>query len=48
MIKYIDYKKDWIPEKNMFYPFVHKRKSYEHEKEVRAIYTSRPHNKKGE
>ncbi|MBL7168219.1 hypothetical protein ISS40_06055 [Candidatus Bathyarchaeota archaeon] len=36
-IKYIDYNKDRIPLQNMFYPFMHKRKSYEHEKELRAL-----------
>lgn len=36
-IKYIDYEKDWMPEGNMFYPFVHKRKSFESEQELRAV-----------
>ncbi|MBU4274964.1 hypothetical protein KKE19_04100 [Patescibacteria group bacterium] len=36
-VKYIDYKKEWMPEGNSLYPFVHKRKSYEYEKEIRAV-----------
>lgn len=41
-VKYIDYEKDVIPENNTFYPFVHKRKSFEHEREVRAVHQSLP------
>lgn len=37
LIKYIDYESEWMPEGNTFYPIMHKRKSYEHEKEVRAV-----------
>lgn len=37
-VKYIDYENEWCPEDNMFYPFLHKRKSFEHEKELRAIF----------
>ena len=36
-VKYIDYETEWMPEGNTFYPFVHKRKSFEHERELRAI-----------
>ena len=36
-VKYIDYDKDWLPEGNILYPFIHKRKSFEHEKEIRAV-----------
>ena len=36
-VKYIDYNSEWMPEGNMFYPFVHKRKSFEHENELRAL-----------
>ena len=36
-VKYIDFDKDWMPEGNTFYPFVHKRKSFEHEQELRAV-----------
>jgi hypothetical protein len=35
-MKYIDYEKDKIPLSNIFYPVVHKRKSFQHEKELRA------------
>lgn len=36
-VKYIDYEKDIIPDRNIFNPFLYKRKSFEHEKELRAI-----------
>ena len=36
-VKYIDYKTDWLPEENIFLPFVHKRNSFQHENEIRAI-----------
>ena len=36
-VKYIDYEKDSIPDGNIFNPFLYKRKSFEHEKELRAI-----------
>jgi hypothetical protein len=39
LVNYIDYETEWIPESNIFYPFTHKRKSFEHEKEVRAVIT---------
>lgn len=41
-VKYIDYDKEWMPEGNSFYPFVHKRKSFEHEHELRAVHQSLP------
>lgn len=37
LVKYIDYEKDWLPENNAFYPFIHKRLSFKHEQELRAI-----------
>jgi len=37
LVNYIDYDKDWLPEGNLFYPFMHKRKSFSYENEVRAI-----------
>ncbi len=37
-VKYIDYDNDWLPEGNAFYSVLHKRKSFSHENEVRAIY----------
>ncbi len=36
-VKYIDYENDWMPEGNALYPFVHKRRSFEHEQELRAV-----------
>lgn len=36
-VRYIDYEKDWLPEGNLLYPFVHKRKSFAYEQELRAI-----------
>lgn len=36
-VNYIDYETEWLPEGNAFYPFLHKRKSFEHERELRAI-----------
>jgi len=41
-VKYIDYEKDWLPEGNSLYPFVHKRKSFEHERELRAVIQKLP------
>lgn len=43
-VEYIDYDKDWLPEGNLFYPFVHKRKSFEHEQEIRAVIQDYPRN----
>jgi hypothetical protein len=36
-VTYISYDKDSIPFGNLFWPFVHKRKSFEHERELRAL-----------
>ncbi|MDM5329846.1 hypothetical protein [Neobacillus sp. CF12] len=36
-VDYVDYDSDWIPEGNAFSPFLFKRKSFEHEREIRAI-----------
>lgn len=41
-VNYIDYNKDVIPLDNFFHPFMFKRKSFEHEKEVRAIIKEDP------
>ena len=41
-VQYIDYEKDKIPDDTSFSPFVHKRKSFEHEKELRAIIRELP------
>ncbi len=37
LVKYIDYETEWIEVGNLLTPFVHKRKSFEHEREVRAV-----------
>jgi hypothetical protein len=37
IVDYIDYDKDWLPEGNLFYPYVHKRLSFSHEHEIRVI-----------
>lgn len=37
MVKYIDYENNWIPERSYYTPFIYKRKSFEHENELRAI-----------
>lgn len=47
VVHYIDYEKDWMPEGNTFYPFLHKRKSFEHERELRAIKQDLPDNSEG-
>ena len=39
-VKYINYDKDWIPESDNYYPFIYKRKSFEHERELRAVFDS--------
>jgi len=39
MINYISYELDKIPAGNTFWPLMHKRKSFEHERELRAIWT---------
>ena len=36
-LRYIDYTKDRIPEGNVFHPIMYKRKSFEHERELRAV-----------
>lgn len=37
IVQYIDYKKDIVSEQNLFYPFLRKQKSFEHERELRAV-----------
>lgn len=32
VVQYIDYEKEWFPDGDALYPFMHKRKSFEHEK----------------
>ena len=45
MVKYIDYAKEIIPVGNILSPFMHKRKSFEHEKELRALIWTPQHGK---
>jgi hypothetical protein len=37
LVQYVDYDLDPMPEGNSLWPFVHKRKSFEHEREIRAV-----------
>jgi hypothetical protein len=38
MVKYIDYVKEWMNQRyTIHFPFLHKQKSFEHEKELRAF-----------
>lgn len=41
-VQYIDYNREWIGESNLFIPYMHKRKSFEHEHEIRAISDQSP------
>lgn len=36
-VNYIDYKKEYIPFNDMFFPFLFKRKSFQYEREIRII-----------
>lgn len=36
-VNYIDYKKEYIPFDDMFFPFMFKRKSFQYEREIRII-----------
>ena len=41
-VHYINYETEFIPENNALYPFVHKRKSFDHEQELRAVMNEHP------
>jgi len=41
-VKYIDYDTEYIDAGNVFGPFIHKRKSFAHEQEVRALVSKWP------
>jgi hypothetical protein len=41
-VDYLDYDKDLLPEHDMLYPFVRKRRSFEFESELRAVITHFP------
>lgn len=43
-IKYIDYDEDSISASSVMYPFIHKQKCYEHERELRALINLSPEN----
>ena len=47
VIRYIDYDSEWLPEENAYYPLMHKRKSFTHEQEVRAVFTRFPKHSHG-
>lgn len=47
MVKYIDYNTQYINAANSYSPFIHKRKSYEHEKEIRAVIVKHTENEDG-
>jgi hypothetical protein len=36
-VHYVDYLSDWIPESHLLAPFMYKRMSFEHEREIRAL-----------
>ncbi len=43
-VNYIDYKKEYIPFDDLFFPFLFKRKSFQYEREVRIISDTSPDN----
>lgn len=42
IVEYIDYEKEWINDGRRGSPYVYKRKSFEHEQEIRAIVLKHP------
>lgn len=42
LVRYIDYSRETVPVGNRFYPFLHKRLSFEHERELRAVLDLHP------
>jgi hypothetical protein len=44
-VKYIDYKREYIPFDDKFFPFLFKRKSFQYEREVRIISNLSSHNR---
>lgn len=40
-VRYIDYVQDRMPDRFIYQPFLHKRRSFEHEREVRAMIVTR-------
>lgn len=47
VVKYIDYDTEWIDNNNILTPFMYKRKSFEHEREVRALVMKWPISENG-
>lgn len=47
VVEYVNYETDVIPEGNTFFPFMHKRRSFAHEREVRALFQEPVRKKKG-
>lgn len=45
-VKYIDYQRDHVDLTNSFSPFLHKRASFSHERELRAIHSKTPSHKR--
>ncbi len=45
MVTYLDYRKELIPTGNLLLPSMHKRKSFEHERELRALIWTPQHGK---
>lgn len=41
-VQYLDYKKDWMNESNILFPYFHKRKSFDYEKEIRVVHQDLP------
>jgi len=41
-VRYIDYESDFFEPGNAFNPFVHKRMSFQHESEIRAVFQNHP------
>lgn len=42
VVKYINYTTEWLPDGNTFWPYVHKRRSFQHEQELRAVIQEAP------
>jgi len=42
VVRYIDYETEWLPDGNSFWAFVHKRRAFEHERELRAVIQELP------
>src|SRR5208283_5194086 len=40
VVNYISYDRDMIPDDNGLWPLFHKRKSFEHERELRALWSN--------